>query len=359
MHKGCASAAVAVQFAAMVTTQGELRKILGRLLSIAIASVAVGCTSDPAMCPCEDVGACSAADDAGADAAKDAAADADLQSVESFCSSTMGFQVGLYDQCCTDEDKGQGAWSFLRGVADALSYECNDKLKKSAERGRISIEPAAASSCADAFQAAYAANACGMIWTGIAWEQSTCRAAVVGHQADGEPCRYRYECADGLFCYGYSDGVDGTCAPPPEGGACRAEETLFAADDVLDSYLGNHPSCATGHSCQHTSNYGFCAKTVPQGGNCVYDQDCNTGLKCHLGQCGTAGPAGAGAPCMSWSDCAARLLCVFVPGAAEGTCVERKAEGAACTPNVDECVGLCVADDGGTTGTCRAFCSSS
>jgi len=342
----------------MVTRQGDLRKKLGTLLSIAIAAAAVGCTSDPAMCPCADASVCPVGDDAGIEAGKDAASEADLKRVEAFCTETLGFQAGLYDQCCTDADKAQSAWSFLRGVADALFFECSDKLTRSVEQGRIGIDVPALATCSGTFQAAFDASGCGMIFTGIAWEQSWCRAVVVGLQPEGAPCRYRYECADGLFCYGYTDGVDGTCAAPPEGGGCRAEEALFAADDVIDSYLGNHPSCAPGHSCQHTSNYGFCAKTVSEGELCVYDQDCKTGLKCHLGECGSAGPAGAGQPCLSWSDCAPRLLCVMAPGSTGGTCTERKAEGAPCTVNVDECVGLCMPDDGGTIGTCRSFCGS-
>ena len=342
----------------MVIRQGELRKNLGRVVAIAIASVAVGCTTDPAMCPCEDAVICAEGNDAGIEAGKDAGIEADLQLAEHFCAETLGFQTGLYDQCCNDQDKMQSAWSFLRGVADALFFECSDKLRRSVEQGRIRIDVPAAATCSGAFQATFSASGCSMIWTGIAWEQSACRAVVKGQQADGAPCRYRYECADGLFCYGYSDGLDGTCAVPPEGGSCRAEESLFAADDVLDSYLGNHPSCAPGRACQHTSNYGFCSKTVPEGGNCLYDQDCDAGLKCHLGECGAAGPAGAGEACLSWLDCSTRLLCVIAPGASEGTCTERKADGASCTPNVDECKGLCVSEDGVATGTCRTFCGS-
>lgn len=342
----------------MVTKNIGFRVYSRHLLGIAIASLAAGCTSDPALCPCEDPGYCAGTNDAGFEAAHDAASEADLNAIEQFCSSTLGFQTSLYDQCCDDSDKAQSAWSFMRGVADALSFECSDKLKKSAENGRISLDSAAAASCAQSFQSTFAARACEMVWTAIDWEQSACRHVVAGRQGEGALCRYRYECADGLFCNGYTDGLDGTCGLPPQGGSCRAEEASFAADDVMDSYLGNHPSCAPGRSCQQLTTLGFCTKTSAEGGSCVLHRDCDPGLRCHLGACGTAGPAAAGQPCRSSGDCVPRLLCVFAPGATEGTCIERKPDGEACSPNIDECRGLCIQQSGDATATCKSFCGS-
>lgn len=340
----------------MATRHEAKRTARALWTAIAAAAWSVGCTSDPAECPCSDAAVCVAPDDAGVEA--EVAVDADVESITALCEATFGFQTNLYDECCSDAEKSQDAWRYLRGSVEAIWFECNKRLKTSASQGRIELDTQAAASCAEAFPATFQKWSCEMIFTAVSWEETSCRGAVIGRQPSGAPCRYRYECEDGLFCYGYTDGLDGTCGEPSEGGNCRAEESLLTADDILDYYFGRHPACVEGRVCQHTGNYGYCAKTAASGGHCVYDTDCEPGLRCHLGVCGAEGPADVGGVCRSWLDCKTRLVCAIPSGAVEGTCVARKGDGEACTTTSDECKGACVSLDGGTEGVCVAYCGS-
>jgi len=320
-----------------------------------------GCDADCAgdvPCSCQLLDA--TAPDQPAEAAEDGeASDADVSVFVDFCAASWGVQAGIHLGCCTAEEQAGQAYNYLHGIAESFSYECHDKLSRSASKGRIVLQADAAAQCADRFNTTFGTMGCQMIWTGIDWEASSCRDAVKGVQGDGAPCRYRYECEEGLFCFGYSDGVDGTCGKPPGGGMCRAEEVSFATDDVMDSMLGHHPECESGMTCLLTSGVvGVCAKTVSAGGNCVYSSDCDSGLRCHLGTCGTEGPASQAGACNVNADCVQRLYCSHGDGGTAGTCTPRKGAGEPCTTIYDECNGYCASSDGGTFATCVDFCGS-
>jgi hypothetical protein len=285
--------------------------------------------------------------------------DADATPWMEFCSSTWGLQAGIYPGCCSEAEQATDGYKFLQGVAQAFASQCGTMLVTSAQKGRIALQPDLAAQCAEAFQSAFDTTGCQMIWTGVDWEGSSCRGAVQGRQGEGEACRYRFECQDGLFCFGYSASADGTCGAPSGGGACRAEEASFETDDLIDSLLGHHPACETGQICFLTAKtIGVCSASVAAGGTCVFDQECESGLRCHMGQCGSEGPAAEGGACKTNGDCVQRLRCAPADGGTTGVCSKRKSAGEACSTVVDECFGYCLSTDGGTAGSCVDFCGS-
>jgi len=280
--------------------------------------------------------------------------DSPAEDIDTFCDAALGRAASAYETCCTDADKETWPYRTGHGLAAAVAWECKDKLAASVARGRIALDAAAMDSCAQAANAAYDAAGCGIFVTGFGWEASRCRDAVGGLQPLGAPCRYRYECAAGLICDGYREGVDGACVEPPTNTFCLLAELAGSADDILDSLFGVHPPCEPGFSCLHTDQYGVCAPVVGAGGHCVSTPDCDTGLTCHAGICGDAGPSAEGGACRVSADCVAGLYCLPPAQAgADGTCALRKAGGEFCTVTpADECAGLCGA------GVCGSFCGS-
>lgn len=331
----------------------------GAALSL-LAAMPSGCSSD-----CEPGDPCTQAPaDAAAEQQPDVLSepepiDADVTPWKDFCAASWGMQVGIYEPCCTEADKQTGGYQFLLGIAQSFASRCETMLTVSAQRGRITLQSELAAQCGQAFQATYGAIGCQMIWTGVDWEASGCRGAVQGNQGVGEACSYRYECQDGLFCYGYSIIQDGTCGAPSGGGACRAEEASFETDDLIDSMLGTHPACEAGQICFLTAKtIGVCSQPVAAGVPCVFDQECQAGLRCHMGQCGADGPGPEGAACRSVTDCVQRLYCAPAEGGANGTCSKRKSADQPCSTLYDECLGYCLSPDGGTDGSCADFCGS-
>jgi hypothetical protein len=331
-------------------------------VGVLAGGVGAGCGSSESSCPEGKACACDASDAATSDQETGMdveLSDAEVSSLMDFCAATWGVQSGIYATCCSEAEQLTEGYKLLRGVADAFVYECQNKLTTSAAQGRIALQAEAAAQCAGTFKTTLDTLGCQMLWTGIDWEASTCRGAVTGKQGDGAPCRYRYECESGLFCFGYTDGTDGTCGAPPAGGSCRGEESSFSADDVMDSMLGQHPECESGMACLRTSGVvGVCAKTTSAGGNCVLNSDCDQGLRCYLAKCGTSGPVAEGGACRVTSDCVQRLYCSPSDGGENGTCTARKGAGESCTVIYDECRGYCAPADGGSVGLCMDFCSS-
>lgn len=302
-----------------------------------------GCSADSANCDCV-VGA-----DAGGelDGAESAA-------VAEFCAGALGPLALAYESCCTEEDKLTLWYKAAHGMAAAIAWECQAKVGKSVSQGRARLQTDAAASCLQAIGSAVQGAGCAIVHSGWDWESTACRGAILGLQAEGEACRYRYECEDGLTCEGYTDGVDGQCKALREGGTCRLEEYSGAADDVMDALFGEHPACMDGWTCQHTDQLGLCAKQSAAGGYCVTSQDCALGLSCHVGQCGDGARSELGGECIVSSDCAQGLYCepATQPGS-WGTCEQKKAVGEPCsTAAADACWGYCGA------GQCVALCGS-
>ncbi|MBI5535550.1 MAG: hypothetical protein HY898_22660 [Deltaproteobacteria bacterium] len=319
-----------------------------------LVACAASCSSDcpePPDCTGADAGQEAEAGDSGQP-------DAPVEAIAAFCDATLGRSPKVYQTCCTEQEKASGTYRALEGTAAALAWECTSKLTRSAMLGRIGLQSEAASGCMQAVAEAYDGAGCGILVLSFDWEASACREVVQGRQELGQPCRYRYECADGLTCDGYNDGVDGTCAQPPEAFTCLVLEYSGAADDVVDSLFGHHPACAPGWSCAHTDQYGQCSKTVGEGQHCIAQSDCDAGLTCRVGVCGTLPPGAQGAPCITAGDCVAGMFCE-VAGGNQGTCAPRKAAGDACSPpGGAACRGACVSIDGGAQGVCVEFCGS-
>jgi hypothetical protein len=310
--------------------------------------LAAGCSSDPeiAVCPCPDA--------AAPDAAADALSDVPPAGLEAFCDATLGRAALACETCCTEADKSTWLYHTTHGGALALAWECKDKIAASAMRGRVQLDSVLAEACAQEASAAYDAAGCSIFVTGFAWDSSSCRPAVMGLQQVGQPCRYRYECVAGLTCDGYRDGVDGACIEPPTNTFCTVAELTGAPDDMLDALFGQHPPCSPGFSCLHTDEFGMCGPVVGAGAHCIQTSDCDTGLTCHAGICGTQGPSSEGSACRVSTDCLPGLYCVPPAQAgADGVCAQKKAAGQPCafTPS-DECAGYCGA------GLCVAFCAS-
>jgi hypothetical protein len=335
-----------------------LRTLAAGALVAGAGALAAGCGSEPAS-PC-DCGAAAEADAAVVqDGGPEAWTDAHEQEVLEFCDATFGMQAGLWPACCTEAERASEAYQFLQGIPATFAYECRFRLTFSAAQGRIVLDAQAAVSCAQAFQQVHAERGCDMLWTGIDWEGSSCRDTVKGLQQDGEACRYRYECRDGLTCYGNGPGLDGTCGPPQAGGACRELEWILAADQLLDAMMGRHSGCAEGLTCLHTNGVvGVCARPAEAGEPCAWDAECKQGLRCQLGLCSGEGPGAEGAPCRVAADCVPRLYCELPDGGAQGSCAARRPAGAPCSILIDVCRGLCVPDSGGELGMCIEFCSS-
>jgi hypothetical protein len=331
------------------------RNAVAAVLCTAAAIGQGGCSDDRAQpCACEQQDASAdGVPDGAPEAADSSLSDAQAQELKDFCGASWGSEAVLGETCCTEAEKATDVYQAARAVVDAYALECRNMLQDSAAQGRIVLDPDAAAQCRKAFEDTSTAMGCQMLWSGVDWEASGCRGAVRGTQPEGAACRFRYECSDGLTCAGYLPAADGVCVVAPAGGTCREEETNLIVRDVLDSLYGNHPACEPGLTCLHTaSELGFCDKASVQGGSCAYDRDCAPGLRCHLGTCGEQGPAAVGGACLLNTDCVQRLWCNT------GSCSQRRAAGEPCDTTIDACSGFCVSTDGGTEGTCVAFCGS-
>lgn len=334
----------------LLTTFG--RGALAVLMLACAASCSSDCPKDP-DCASSDSGSGTDAPDGAPEGAPDGGP---TEAIAAFCDATLGRSPKLYETCCNESDKATNSYRAFQGTAAALAWECASKLSRSAALGRVTLDDAVLTACEQAVAAAYDASGCGVMVIGFDWEASPCRGVVIGQQASGQPCRYRYECADGLTCNGYNDGVDGTCAPP-EANNCLMLEYTGAADDVVDSLFGHHPACAPGWSCAHTDQYGTCYRTVAEGKHCISPSDCDQGLTCRVGTCGTLPLGDQGAPCFLTTECVAGLFCQDT-GGAQGSCAPRKAAGDPCKPAASgECRGACASSDG-VQGVCVEYCGS-
>ena len=141
------------------------------------------------------------------------------------------------------------------------------------------------------------------------YDTETC----VPKQVNGGPCIDSYDCADGLACLGYYEGV---CSlPRNEGEFCVGE------------------ACGRmGLSCDTTTN--VCVQVQHAGALCNPDIDlCGWGLGCNpsTNTCQVIG--GIGTPCVDDYECGDWTLYCDIDylTQTEGTCRQLKANGAACT----------------------------
>lgn len=148
--------------------------------------------------------------------------------------------------------------------------------------------------------------------------------------------RSKLECMQGF-------SAPSTSATPADTSACVKAAASITCEQLIDNQLpdsckpkpgGIDDGKACGADAQCKSGFcgfdddkkicGVCGPKPAEGGACV-DDDCPSGLKCHLGKC--AKPAAVGATCDDAVLCGAGTTCV------SGTCTKGVAtEGAECDP---------------------------
>ncbi len=293
--------------------------------------------------------------------------DAGPSSVDDFCAHTLALYAPKLESCCS-RDAAPSQYDFDDLLLRAVLTACSTNLGKSVASGRASLDSASASSCAANMQALLASEVCpdtarsasNQPTTSLFHDAGGCATAIVGHQAAGAPCADDYECQDGLTCVGWTSKSDGTCmAPPAVGKPCGNDVPDGSAFvDLLLWGFGTHPRCATGGYCATTAvKQGACTATKGADASCFSMVECSDGLRCQLGTCNSGGPVAEGAPCVRSSDCQDRLYCKTHDGGA--TCQKHEAAGTPCGSSLgSECQGACVVPDGGSSGSCVAFCGS-
>lgn len=265
------------------------------------------------------------------------------------------------DACCTGADRDVNAYEYLK-VVTAFSKAMCVILDASVASGRTKVDAAASSECVKALED-YAKGAACPYGAGLApllgvdRDADACRRSFIGTIAAGGGCKGDHECVSGLTCVGYTLTTDGTCVTPPAiDQPCGAARSDGGAAGALELSLGDHPKCATGAYCF----VGKCVAALAPGEPCIQHDECD-GTKCYQGTCGgAAGPSASGGPCKSTDDCEKGLVCHHVPGTAAGTCGAPKDAAQPCTgTTTGECKGRCeLAADGGTGGSCVAWCGS-
>jgi len=305
---------------------------------------------------------CNSSDDNPSSASEGVAAEGDGKN---FCDHTIGALSGAFDACCTASDQASPEYDFSHGLVTTLTPICTAALEGSIARQRVRVHPADTDAC----YAAYAAHFGGgekcktLTTTYLDPAGPSCRNAFSGVQGAGAPCGGDHECQDGLTCVGYTSAAEGVCqAPPPIGAPCGPGRSDGGSSASLSLNFGAHPKCATGAYCASAS--GMCVARVPAGQKCQIADDENTDcaelLHCHMGTCGTEGPADVGGACVSSSDCTSGHYCAVSSGTQSGQCAEFEPAGGTCKGGYGfqtECKGRCDAD-GGSSGTCATFCGS-
>jgi len=272
-----------------------------------------------------------------------------------FCDATYGARKTAFEGCCPSGDTTTNDYIFVDAVLGIILQACESYLSNAIEHGRVRFDANAAQACEASFRQTISQGVC---WPQIDTNQpggptfgaSACTGVVTGLQGAGAPCAVDFECVDGLTCVGWAQGADGTCTMPGGPGAACERAADAGAGLYVDWGFGMHPSCASGAYCSGP-------KCVAQGGSgatCTTDDACTSGLTCHVGKCGTTGPAATGGACQGKSDCQEGLWC----DTSGNTCQPRSVAGGACTSNSDVCKGFCAVPDGGTSGVCTSVCGS-
>ncbi|HVE81766.1 MAG TPA: hypothetical protein VND93_02925 [Myxococcales bacterium] len=218
------------------------------------------------------------------------------------------------------------------GGGVTMVSQCTAMLSSALRLGAVTAEAEAVDRCAKAMEAAYA----GCAWVGPndVPLPEVCQGLLKGTLAAGARCRSSLECQDGLRCAGSGPTDLGRCAPPgPTGLPCEISV------DALAGYV--RQDLRRGHSeCQGWCQRRFCQDPVKEGGQCLADLQCQTGMHCAGGACVPGPVSGPGEKC-SPGGCQRPLRCI------QDTCRAPAEEGAACTQDY-ECQGGCVQTDAGS-----------
>lgn len=281
-----------------------------------------------------------------------------------YCDGFFGEVVRFFEQRCSAADKQQDIYMFLYGFLQGAALECVPTLQASIDKGRASIDAAAATACVNGYKQLLA-GAQGGLNDFPDPDPSlivACEGAIVGKQPGGAPCAQPFECLQGLTCVGHTPTADGVCGSPEIGQACGEGESEGNEGSISFNF-GDHPECAGEAHCDSIYENGeFVKRCVAKGAageDCWDDDVCQTGLTCHLGVCGTTGPSAAGGPCEGSDDCQDGLYCDST--LASPACTAKKPSGATCSDGVlggDECLGTCDVPEGADTGTCASFCGT-
>ncbi len=269
-------------------------------------------------------------------------------SPEAFCNDVVGALTAKVQGCCSTADQQTSEYALTYAFIQAFGTLCSSRLAAAVAAGRIDYNDDNARACL-ALVEGQLGGACGSLSGTLGMMKVTCAAVTTGKQGAGQPCRGDVECQEGLTCVGFTDQSDGACQQPGGVGAACGHGFPDGGGAVITFTYpwGNHPACASGNWCDS----GKCASQVGSGGNCFDDAQCQSGLTCHDGTCGTAGPAGTGGACQGDDDCQSGLFC------ATNVCAAKQVAGTMCSSG-SQCLGRCARPDGGGQGTCAAFCGS-
>jgi len=276
-----------------------------------------------------------------------------------FCDATYGELRITFEGCCNSSDTSQNDYKFIDAIYAAITTDCENAVSSAIAKGRVAFDTTAAAACEAAFQQRVDQGNCwGVIDTNQPgppiFGSSACQGVVAGLQAAGQPCAVDFECQNGLSCVGWTGATDGTCTAPGSVGAACEQAPDAGSALYLDWGFGNHPSCAAGAYCVTPT----CQAQGASGAPCTSDAACAAQMTCLLGACSASGPSGDGGPCDGKVDCQDGFYCAPADGGATGACTPREPLGGGCSANGDQCKGLCVVPDGGTSGVCTAFCGS-
>lgn len=115
-----------------------------------------------------------------------------------FCQAIMDTTITNVGTCCPN-DLDAPIVQFLKGIQSLALPQCTDRLTKSLGNGRITYDPAKASSCLGAMT--IAKDQCVANGVGKA-TSADCDLVYRGTVAEGGTCDGDIECADGLPCQG-------------------------------------------------------------------------------------------------------------------------------------------------------------
>jgi hypothetical protein len=200
---------------------------------------------------------------------------------------------------------------------------------------RTTYDRYAAADCLAAVKAA----PCDSIFSRNGGVPDSCRQAVFGSVADGNPCVVNESCASG-HCEATTT-CPGTCAP---------FLLSLATGCSTDRHLGKQ--CGAGLFC----SAGTCRDIIFAGQSCAgMPGGCEWGTTCDGTTSLCTAVKAAGASCATREECAAGLLCAGSPAA----CTAPRAVGQACTVGKRDCLtgSTCrsPAMNAGDAGTCTAF----
>jgi hypothetical protein len=204
-------------------------------------------------------------------------------------------------------ERSQAESSHADAMAGALR-DCG-ALVADVARGRLTFDARRARACADSLHRDGAAS-----YDGPLRGETSCAGVFVGQVGAGGACAFGVECRAGLVCVPQlTDFLTGRVSPAACAAASDAAENCASPTRLELAIDATRTGCAEGQICRSTA-----VSRIPTPPNacfpsrgavvCANDWDC-PGTRCHLGACGSEGPAGAGGPCLSDWDCRRGLTC--------------------------------------------------